>query len=226
MRGKMRQGRPHADLHDQQQGNRRNENLFHAPEFLTDEYRRQHEDERGQHYRQINFPVLGHRHAGVLHQPPGNTTNMAICVICSANTPKLRRISSPCRRTSPNGTRRALTIGTSGTTNSTTTIASNASTPVMAKMPPMPISRYKTGEATSETAKVRPIEAPTIAIAFVRCSSRVESAIKAVTAAEIAPAPWMARPMMTQVMSLAPAATKEPTANRIKPITMIRLRPY
>ena len=57
------------------------------------------------------------------------------------------------------------------------------------KRPSTPKAFAKGGEITSERAKVRPIEAPTIAIAFVRTVSRTESEIKAVTAAEIAPAP-------------------------------------
>ena len=42
---------------------------------------------------------------------------------------------------------------------------------------------------TSESAKVRPIEAPTIAMAFVMTRSRTLSEIIAVTAAEMAPRP-------------------------------------
>ena len=43
---------------------------------------------------------------------------------------------------------------------------------------------------------------PMMAIALVRCSSRVRSAVSAMTAAEIAPAPWMMRPRITIWMSL------------------------
>jgi hypothetical protein len=44
------------------------------------------------------------------------------------------------------------------------------------------------------------MDAPTIAIALVRCSSRVASATNAVTAAEIAPAPCTARPTIEDVV--------------------------
>ena len=64
--------------------------------------------------------------------------------------------------------------------------------------------------ATSESANTSPIEAPIIAIVLVRCSSRVRSAANAITAAEIAPAPWITRPAIVTQMSCAPAATKLP----------------
>jgi hypothetical protein len=64
-----------------------------------------------------------------------------------------------------------------------------------------------------------------MAMALVRCSSRVLSAISAVMAAEIAPAPWIARPTMTQPMWLAMAATREPLANSRRPMMMMRFRP-
>ncbi|OIQ64366.1 hypothetical protein GALL_540830 [mine drainage metagenome] len=49
---------------------------------------------------------------------------------------------------------------------------------------------------TSERMKEKPMVIPTMAMALVRCCSRVESAISAEIAAEIAPDPWIARPMM------------------------------
>ncbi len=64
-----------------------------------------------------------------------------------------------------------------------------------------------------------------MAIALVRCSSRVMSAANAITGAEIAPAPWSARPTITMVMSEAQAATKLPSANTSNPMTMIRFLP-
>ena len=81
------------------------------------------------------------------------------------------------------------------------------------------------GAAASDTAKLRPIEPPMIAIALARCSSRVRSAAKAVTGAEIAPAPCIARPRMTHWMSDAHAATKLPSAKSSKPITITRFLP-
>ena len=85
--------------------------------------------------------------------------------------------------------------------------------------------RYSSGASTSDSAKTRPIEAPIIAIALVRCSSRVRSAASAVTAAEIAPAPWMTRPTMVSQMSSASAAMKLPSANSSRPKTITGLRP-
>ena len=57
------------------------------------------------------------------------------------------------------------------------------------KIPETPILSFNQGEITKDNANVRPIDPPTIAIAFVRCSSRVRSDNKAVKTAEIAPAP-------------------------------------
>jgi hypothetical protein len=58
---------------------------------------------------------------------------------------------------------------------------------------------------------------PMMAMALVRCSSRVRSAVNAMTAAEIAPAPWMTRPRITMLMSVAIAATKLPMAKMARP---------
>ena len=115
--------------------------------------------------------------------------------------------------------------GAGGVTTVTTPIAASASRPVSAKIPPMPIAPYNSGAPTSDSAKVRPIDAPTSAIALVRCESRVLSAMNAVTAAEIAPAPCTARPRIVVTRSCAPAATKLPAANSSRPNTMTRLRP-
>ena len=51
------------------------------------------------------------------------------------------------------------------------------------------MSEYSAGPSTSEAAKVSPMEPPIMAMALVRCSSRVRSASSAVTAALMAPAP-------------------------------------
>ncbi len=97
--------------------------------------------------------------------------------------------------------------------------------PVRSKIPSIPMRRYRAGAATSDTAKVNPIEPPIIAIALVRCSSRVRSAANAVTGAAIAPAPWIARPRMTVWMSDAHAATKLPNAKNSRPMTITRFLP-
>lgn len=70
----------------------------------------------------------------------------------------------------------------------------------MTKSPGTPKSSFKGGAMTRESAKVRPIEAPTIAMAFVMTRSRTLSEIIAVTAAEMAPAPCRARPSMTRTI--------------------------
>ena len=59
----------------------------------------------------------------------------------------------------------------------------------MAKMPDKPTQPASKGETTSDTANISAMLAPTMAMALVRTLSRVTSARKAVTAAEMAPAP-------------------------------------
>ena len=78
--------------------------------------------------------------------------------------------------------------GAGGTTNLTTRTAIRAEMPVSVKSPETPHSFVSGGEIRRERAKVRPIEAPTMAIALVRTCTRTLSAMNAVTAAEIAPA--------------------------------------
>ena len=58
---------------------------------------------------------------------------------------------------------------------------------------------------------------PMVAMALVRFSSLVKSANKAVTAAETAPAPCMARPNITPSIFIANAATMLPIAKIAKP---------
>ena len=62
-------------------------------------------------------------------------------------------------------------------------------TPIKIKMPDTPINSLIRGLSTSDKAKVRPMDTPTIPIAFVRLSSEVKSANNALKTAEIAPAP-------------------------------------
>ena len=61
--------------------------------------------------------------------------------------------------------------------------------PIKIKMPGTPINSLIKGLSTSDKAKVRPMDTPTIPIAFVRLSSEVKSANNALKTAEIAPAP-------------------------------------
>ena len=66
---------------------------------------------------------------------------------------------------------------------------------------------------------------PITAIARVRTSSRVRSAVSAITAAEMAPAPCSARPTIVQPIVGAQAATKLPSAKTTRPTTMTGLLP-
>ena len=69
----------------------------------------------------------------------------------------------------------------------------------------------------NDNKKVKPMEAPMMAIAFVRCAGAVKSDKKAVNTAEIAPAPWMALPrIMNSIWSVEPAIN-DPTINKLKP---------
>ena len=73
--------------------------------------------------------------------------------------------------------------------HSTTPMETKASTPISVNMPDMPMYLYSSGDSTIEIENVMPMVIPIIAIALVRCSSRVRSAVSAITAALIAPAP-------------------------------------
>ena len=104
-------------------------------------------------------------------------------------------------------------------------MAPAASTPVSVKMPAMPTSVYNAGAPTSDSANISAIELPIAAMVLVRCCSRVRSAAKAVTAAEIAPAPCSARPRMVTQMPWAAAATKLPMTNTTRPKMITRFLP-
>ena len=82
------------------------------------------------------------------------------------------------------------------------------------------------GATTSESANISAILPPTSAIALVRTASRVVSARKAVTAADMAPAPCTARPTINQFRSGAQAETKLPSANMTSPTIITGLRPH
>ena len=92
-------------------------------------------------------------------------------------------------------------------------------------MPGTPISGASAGDTTSDSANVAPIVIPIAAIARVRTASRVRSATSAITAAEIAPAPWIVRPTIVHAIVGAHAAMKLPSAKITSPATMTGLRP-
>ncbi len=92
-------------------------------------------------------------------------------------------------------------------------------------MPVMPTRGCSSGPSTSDSRKLTAIEPPIIAIALVRWESRVPSATIADTAADTAPAPCNARPMMTVTTESSIAAMKLPSANTSSPPTITGLRP-
>ncbi len=93
-------------------------------------------------------------------------------------------------------------------------------------MPGTPMTPVSAGPATSDNANVAPIVMPMAAMARVRTSSRVRSAVSAITAAEIAPAPCTVRPTIVHRIVGAHAAMKLPSANTTSPATMTGLRPH
>ena len=100
-----------------------------------------------------------------------------------------------------------------------------AITPVLQNSPGRPRIGRKAGPATMASAKAMPMLTPMMAIALVRCSSRVRSAVSASTAEAMAPKPCSPRPRMTPQMLSALAATALPAANISSPATMTFLRP-
>ena len=143
--------------------------------------------------------------------------------------PKSRRSKSACTSTSFKPLRRPpgafVKGGSGGTTQATTAMQTITKTPVSTKRPLSPICCAKIGAKTKDRANISPMLAPTSAMALVRTASRVMSASKAVTAAEIAPAPCKERPTINQPSVEAAAATKLPKAKITKPIKITFLRP-
>ena len=92
-------------------------------------------------------------------------------------------------------------------------------------MPGTPMIGVSAGATTSESANVAPIVMPIAAIARERTASRVRSAVSAITAAEIAPAPCTVRPTMVQRIVGAHAAMKLPSAKMTSPATMTGFLP-
>ena len=63
--------------------------------------------------------------------------------------------------------------------------------------PEIPTKPVSHGPKLKATAKETPILMPMVAMAFIRFSSRVTSASSAITTADTAPPPAMARPIIT-----------------------------
>ncbi|MNK90819.1 hypothetical protein D3C87_1108870 [compost metagenome] len=155
----------------------------------------------------------------------GTTMNIATWLACSASTPTFMRIRSAFSSTCRNGMRTGCGGGGAGTRNSVTPMASTPSTAISQKMPDMPML-FSSGEAiTRDSAKVSPMLPPTIAMALVRWRSRVRSAMQAVMAAEMAPMPCIARPMVMPARVSEKAATSAPATNSSSPATITGLRP-
>jgi len=158
---------------------------------------------------------------------PGTTTHIAICTVCSTNTPRSSRHRRGCSHTScsrPRGTSTCCT-GSPGVNSSTTAMPAIASAAVSQNRPPNPIAPVSGGAATSDSANMAAMLMPTSAIALVRTSSRVRSASSAVTAADTAPAPCSARPATSICTLPASAAMALPSANTTRPATITFLRP-
>jgi hypothetical protein len=88
--------------------------------------------------------------------------------------------------------------------------ANSKVTPKIALKPPQPDSK---GPSTKDSANIKPMLAPTKAVPLVRTASRVWSANKAVTAAEMAPPPCKARPKANPPTLVAVAPTMLPSAS-------------
>ncbi len=93
----------------------------------------------------------------------------------------------------------------------------SAIAPVARNSPDRPNALVRMGPTTIAMANDTPIVIPIIAMALVRCCSRVRSDSKAITAAEIAPAPWRIRPAITPQIDVDCAASTLPSANTTNP---------
>ena len=83
---------------------------------------------------------------------------------------------------------------------------------MMPKMPGTPTAASSAGATISATTNDSPMLMPITAIARVRTSLRVRSAISAVTEAETAPAPWTPRARASSHVVCANMPSTEPTA--------------
>lgn len=117
--------------------------------------------------------------------------------------PASRRSRSPCFRVGSRAWRATLDSrcwvmwSGCGTKNRISSRPTSAIPAVNQNSPCRPNRWVSTGPSTMATAKETPMLMPIIAIALVRCCSRVRSESSAITAAEIAPAPCRTRPAIT-----------------------------
>ncbi|MCY1443586.1 hypothetical protein D9M71_600100 [compost metagenome] len=104
-----------------------------------------------------------------------------------------------------------------GTTKAISRMPTRASPAVARNNPDKPKALVSNGPTTMATANDRPMLMPIMAMALVRCCSRVRSDSSAMTAAEIAPAPCRIRPAITPQMESAWAANTLPRAKTTSP---------
>ncbi|BCL53869.1 hypothetical protein JPFTNV_17540 [Francisella tularensis subsp. holarctica] len=104
-------------------------------------------------------------------------------------------------------------------------ILSPPKTAVSQKIPDKPIILFRMELNIIATKNEKPIDIPIKDIALRRFSSLVESATRAVKVLPIAPAPWIARPMIMPYIVLEQAATILPIMKNINPTNIIGLRP-
>ena len=211
-------------------GDHRHRSQEHGPQVAAPLQRKQrqaHDHERGQHGGKVHVPVLLLGQAG-LHQQRRNRhphrqlhrvqhENAHVQAQQPGMTRALRRVFR--------GARSCAAPARAGSTTPPRQCSPGPAAPVTANSPPRPICATSKGATTSDRANIRPMLAPTRAIALVRTSSRVWSASKAVTAADTAPAPCKERPAISQPRVCAPAAMKLPAANTSRPKMITRLRP-
>ncbi|MCY1446359.1 hypothetical protein D9M71_629200 [compost metagenome] len=153
----------------------------------------------------------------------GKATKLDINIACKTKMPRSRRSRSGCLRVGINAWRATPDSRCCngpverGTMNITITMPNSAMPPVARNSPDNPKARVNSGPTTMATANDRPMVMPIMAMALVRCCSRVRSDSKAMTAAEIAPAPCRIRPAITPQIESALAASRLPRAKTIKP---------
>ncbi|MNI57033.1 hypothetical protein D3C73_1120690 [compost metagenome] len=153
----------------------------------------------------------------------GKATKLDINIACNTKIPRSSRSRSGCLSVGINAWRatpdsRCCNVPVErGTMNMTITMPSSAMPPVARNNPDRPKARVSNGPTTMATANDRPMVMPIMAMALVRCCSRVRSDNKAMTAAEIAPAPCRIRPAITPQIESALAASTLPRANTIRP---------
>ncbi|MNE54629.1 hypothetical protein D3C80_1494200 [compost metagenome] len=104
-----------------------------------------------------------------------------------------------------------------GTTKAISAMPTTAMAAVARNSPDKPKARVSKGPTTMATANDKPMLMPIMAMALVRCCSRVRSESSAITAAEIAPAPCRIRPAITPQMESAWAASTLPRAKITRP---------